>query len=59
MKTGDLYQFMNLPIRILMIDDAEVFYQAIDDHGSIMHEQKRTLVYDRIPRKYPLLLHRW
>ena len=52
MKIGDLYNFTDHRIRVLMFDEKEVFYQTINEDESFIDAKNRTLIYYRTTRKY-------
>ncbi|WP_178985130.1 hypothetical protein [Winogradskyella helgolandensis] len=52
MKIGDLYNFTNNRIRIMMFDNKEVFYQTVKEDDTLVYAKNRTLSYYRTPKKY-------
>lgn len=52
MKTGDVYKLNKMPIRILMLDDNEVFYDTINKDFSFQCQRFRTLTYYRTTRSF-------
>ena len=52
MKIGDLYNFTNNRIRIMMFDENEVFYQTINEDDTFVYEKNSTISYYRTPKNY-------
>lgn len=52
MQIGDIYNFLNNRIRIMMFDSVEVFYQTINEDGTFVYASSRTLIYYRTPKDY-------
>lgn len=52
MKTGDVFNFTENRIRILMFDDKEVFYGTVDEENTFVYTKYKTIIYYRTPRDY-------
>ena len=52
MKIGDIFNFTNNRIRIMMFDNKEVFYQTVKEDDTLVYAKNRTLSYYRIPKEY-------
>ncbi|CAM1370549.1 conserved hypothetical protein [Tenacibaculum litopenaei] len=52
MKIGDLYNFTDHRIRVMMFDEKEVFYQTINQDDSFVYAKNRTLSYYRTTKEY-------
>ncbi|QCX37349.1 hypothetical protein FF125_02445 [Aureibaculum algae] len=52
MKIGDIYDFTNNRIRIIMFDDKEVFYQTINEDNTFVYAKYKTISYYRTPKDY-------
>ena len=52
MKIGDLYNFTNNRIRIMMFDNNEVFYQTIKEDDTLVYAESRTISYYRTSKEY-------
>jgi hypothetical protein len=52
MKIGDLYNFTNNRIRIMMFYDKEVFYQTINEDNTLVYAKNKTISYYRTPKDY-------
>ena len=52
MKIGDLFNFTNNRIRIMMFDNKEVFYQTVKEDDTFIYAKNRTLSYYRTPKEY-------
>ncbi len=52
MKIGDLYNFADNRIRILMFDEKEIFYQTVNEDDTFEFAKCKTVSYYRIPTEY-------
>ena len=52
MKIGDIYNFTENRIRILMFDDKEVFYQTLNEDDTFVYAKYKTISYYRTEREY-------
>ena len=52
MKLGDIFEFTNNRIRILMLDDNEIFYGTVNQDGIFDYAKSRTISYYRTPRDF-------
>lgn len=52
MKIGDVFNFRENRIRILMFDDKEVFYGTVDEENTFVYSKYKTISYYRIPKDY-------
>ena len=52
MKPGDIFQFTNNRIRILMLDDNEIFYGTVNQDGIFDYAKYKTISYYRTPRDF-------
>ena len=52
MKIGDIFNFTNNRIRVLMFDDNEVFYQTIDEDDIFVYTKYKTISYYWSPRDF-------
>lgn len=51
MKIGDVFNFSENRIRILMFDDKEVFYGTVDEENAFIYAKYKTISYYRTSRK--------
>jgi len=52
MRLGDIYNFTDNRIRIIMFDDLEVFYMLVDNDNIFNWEKIKTLSYYRVQRYF-------
>jgi len=52
MRLGDIHNFINNRIRILMFDKNEVFYGLVNQDGTFEFSKNKTINYYRIPRDF-------
>lgn len=52
MKIGDVFNFTENRIRILMFDDKEVFYGTVDEENDFDYSKYKTISYYRTSRDY-------
>ncbi|MFT4600042.1 MAG: hypothetical protein ACI857_000210 [Arenicella sp.] len=52
MKVGDLYNFTNNRIRIIMFDDKEVFYQTVNEEDAFIYAEHKTVSYYRVSQDH-------
>ena len=52
MKIGDIYNFIDIRIRILMFDDKEVFYGTVNEDNTFVYAKYKTVIYNRSPREF-------
>jgi len=52
MKIGDLYNFVNNRIRIMMFDSKEVFYQIVNEDDTLVYAKNKTISYYRTSKDY-------
>ena len=52
MKIGDIYNFTENRIRILMFDDKEIFYQTLNEDDTFVYAKYKTINYYRTEREY-------
>lgn len=52
MKIGDIFNFDNGRIRVMMFDEKEVFYQTLNEDNTLVYAKYKTMSYYRTSKDY-------